>query len=209
MTEFAINRLMANLRTQLPGALDNTLKLEIFNTVATFFHDSNVWQETQSFNTKPDKQNYEVTADNADAFYTQLLDLRTYDPEDPNFERTTSITVPAWLIGPTELHLYNRPLDVQRLRATFAVAPRATDRMDQFPAIPDAYWDKYHDVFMEGALARMMAQVAKPYSNERMGIFHGRRFKAATSMAKNDFYNGDMRGGQHWRFPQSFRTRNF
>ena len=207
MSEFAIQRLLHNLRTQLPGALDNTLRLEIFNTVATFCHDSNVWQEEQSFNTKPNKQDYELTADNADAYYSQLLNIVAYDPSDPKGETTMWTNVWGWMVGPTTLRLNCKPLETQRMRANFVVVPRATDRMDQYPNIPDAFWDKYHDVFMEGVLARMMAQVAKPYSNERMGIFHGRRFKAATGLAKNDFYNGDVRSGQHWHFPQTFMRR--
>lgn len=204
MSEYAIQRLLANLRTHLPGALDQTMKLEIFNAVATFCRDSNVWQESQPFNTKINKQDYEVTANASDAYYTQLLQLQAYDPADPNGETTTPIDMAAWLTSPTTLHLKEKPQIEQRLRATFAVAPRATDRMDEYPAIPDEFWDKYHDVLMEGALAKMMAQTAKPYSNERLAIFHGRRFKAGTSMAKNDFYNGDVRGGQNWHYPQDF-----
>jgi hypothetical protein len=208
MTEFAIERLLANLRTQLPGALDGTLRLEIFNTVSTFCRESNTWQETQSFNTKVGKQLYEVTAEAPDAYYNVLLNLEAYDPTDENGEVTTPIPIAAWFDAPTSLKLRYVPTEVQRLRGTFSVVPRATDRMDQYPAIPEAFWDKYHDAFIEGVLSRMMSQPAKPYSNERLGIFHGRRFKAATSMAKNDKYNGDVRGGQNWSFPQVFTRRS-
>ncbi len=208
MSEFAIQRLVTNLLTQLPGALTGTIRLEIFNAVSTFCHDSNVWQETQSFNTRVDKQIYEVTAETSDAYYNQLLNLEAYDPTDPNGLVTTPFPIAAWMHAPNELKLKDIPKVVQRLRGTFAVVPRATDRMDQYPAIPEVFWDKYHDTFMEGALARMMSHAAKPYSNERLGIFHGRRFKAATSMAKNDVYNGDVRGGQNWSFPQDFARRS-
>lgn len=204
MSEFAINRLLANLRTQLPGALDAIIKLEIFNAVATFCIESNTWQETQSFNTKVNKQVYEISAENADAYYTKLLLLEAYDPSDPTGLVTMPTQVAAFMSSPTELKFAITPNQVQRMRATFAVAPRPTDRMDQFPNIPEAFWDKYHDVLMEGVLSLMMAHVAKPYSNERMGIFHGRRFKAKTSMAKVDAYNGEVRGGQNWSFPSNF-----
>jgi hypothetical protein len=204
MTQFAIERLLANLRNQLPGALDGALRLEIFNTLNTFFTDSNIWQETQSFNTRLGRQIYELQAENPDAYYTKLLLLEAYDPADAEGRVTMPTHVRAWLVSPTELRLHHPVTVVQRLRATFAVAPRPTDRMDQYPNIPDSYWDKYHDAFVEGVMARMMSQPAKPYSNERLGIFHGRRFKSATSMAKNDFYNGDIRGGQNWHFPQNF-----
>jgi len=205
MSEFAIQRLVTNCLTHLPGALVGTLKLEIFNAVSTFCREGNVWQETQNFSTKVGKTTYEIVAENPDAYYNKLLNLVAFDPSDPDGEVTTPIAVPAWFDSTTtQLVLKNTPTEVQRLRGTFAVVPRATDNMDQYPGIPEAFWDKHHDAIMEGTLARMMAQAAKPYSNERLGIFHGRRFKAATSMAKNDLYNGDIRGGQNWSYPQTF-----
>lgn len=204
MSEFAIQRLVTNLLTQLPGALIGTIKIEIFNTVSTFCRESNTWQETQSFNTRIGKQVYEVTAESPDAYINQLLNLEVFDPADPNGLVTLATPVPAIFRAPNELKLLNTPQVVERLRATFSVVPRATDKMGDYPAIPETFWDKYFDAFIEGTLARMMAHAAKPYSNERLGIFHGRRFKAATSMAKNDLYNGEVRGGQNWSFPQNF-----
>jgi hypothetical protein len=144
-----------------------------------------------------------------DAYISKLLNLEAYDPTDPNGLVTTPTMVEGWFdASTTGLYLRLVPTQVQRMRATFAIVPRATDRMDQYPGIPEEFWDKYHDAIMEGTLALMMAHAAKPYSNERMGIFHGRRFKAATSMAKNDLYNGNVRGGQNWSFPQNFVRRS-
>lgn len=209
MSEFAIQRLVTNCLTQLPGALIGTLKIEIFNAVSTFCREGNVWQETQNFSTKVDKKVYEIVAETPDAYYNKLLYLEAFDPTDPNGEVTTPTQVAAYFNSTTtELVLQNTPTEVQRLRGTFAVVPRATDRLDQYPAIPEAFWDKHHDAILEGTLARMMAHAAKPYSNERLSIFHGRRFKAATSTAKNDLYNGDVRGGQNWSFPTEFTRRS-
>jgi len=208
MSDFAIQRLVTNLLTQLPGALIGTLKLEIFNTVSTFCRKSNVWNETQSFNTRVDKQVYEMSAESPDAFITQLLLLETYDPADPNGVVTMPTQIAAWFEEPNQLKFKNMPTEVQRMRATFAVAPRPTDRMDQYPGIPETFWDTYHDVIMEGVLSRMMAHAAKPYSNERLGIFHGRRFESMSSMAKNDKYNGFVRGGQNWSFPSDTARRS-
>src|SRR5688572_10789707 len=96
MSEFAIQRLVTNLLLQLPGALVGQLKLEIFNAVSTFCRESNVWQETQSFNTKIDKQVYEMTPEAPDAYFSKLLNLEAYDPSDPNGEVTTPTPIEAW-----------------------------------------------------------------------------------------------------------------
>lgn len=209
MSEFAINRLVTNLMLQLPGSIPGTLKLEVFNAVSTLCREGNIWQETQNFNTKVGKQVYEVTPTIPDAYYSQLLNLEAFDPSDPTGLTTTPTPIEAWIDSSTTgLYLRMVPTEVQRLRGTFAVVPRATDDVDQYPAIPEEFWDKYFDAIREGVLSYMMAHSAKPYSNERLSIFHGRRFKAATSMAKNDLYNGTVRGGQNWSFPQGFARRS-
>lgn len=206
MSQYAIERLVTNLMLQLPGSLPGTLKLEIFNAVATLCREANIWQETQEFNTKIGKQVYEMTPEAPDAYFSKLLNLEAFDPDEENVLPTP---IEAWFdASTTGLHLRTTPTVVQRLRGTFAVVPRATDRMDQYPGIPEMFWDKHHDAIKEGTLSYMMAHSAKPYSNERLSIFHGRRFKAATSMAKNDLYNGDVRGGQNWSFPQGFARRS-
>lgn len=202
MSEFAIARLMANLRTQLPGALDSTLKLEIFNAVHDFCVATNVWENTQEFTTKINKQFYEITAPSPDQYYTQLLSLVLAETTDPADQRVTPTPVSAVLSEPTQLKLLTVPTIVQRMSATFAMAPRPTDNMEEFPSIPESFWDKYHNALFEGALSKMMAQVAKPYSNERMGIYHGRRFMAFQSTHKVEKYNGMVRGGQNWSFPR-------
>lgn len=201
MTEFAINRLMANLRTQLPGALDATLKLEIFNTVHDFCVATSAWEEDQAFTTKIGKDVYEITAGSANEYITQLLSLVRADPTDITGQRVIPTPVPAVMSLPTQLKLLTVPTIVERLVATYAVAPRPTDDMDEFPSLPESFWDKYNNALFEGALAKMMSHVAKPYSNERMGIYHGRRFVAAMSTHKVEKYNGMVRGGQNWTFP--------
>src|SRR5688572_29146373 len=138
MSEYAIQRLVTNVLTQCPGALIGTIQLEIFNAVATFCKESNVWQETQNFNTKVGKQVYEITAETQDAYVSKLLNLVAFDPSDPTGETTTPTPVAAWLdASATGLVLKLVPTEVQRLRGTFAIVPKATDQMDQYPGIPE------------------------------------------------------------------------
>lgn len=203
MSQYAIQRLTTNLRVHLPGALDSAIKLEVFNAVAEFCVRSCVWQHRQPFNTRAGKSKYEVTPAQHDAYYTQLVSLHKDDGDGD--DNTNGPPVKAVLDAPTTLRLLTTPTTVERLIAVFAMAPQPTDEISDYPAIPDEYWSKYHDVLYEGALSRMLAHPAKPYSNERLGIYHGRRFVAMTSQVKNDHYNGNVRGGQNWSFPQTFK----
>lgn len=203
MSQYAIQRLMSNLRVHLPGALDSAITLEIFNAVAEFCVRSSVWQDEQPLNTRAGKSEYEVSAPQHDAYYTQLLSLHKDDGDGD--DNTKGSPVKAVLDSPTVLRLLSTPTTAERLIARFAMAPQPTDEIADKPAIPDEYWSKYHDVLYEGALARMLAQPAKPYSNERLGIYHGRRFVAMTSLVKNEHYSGNVRGGQNWSYPQTFK----
>lgn len=203
MSQYAIQRLMTNLRVHLPGALDSAMKLEMFNAAAELCVRSSVWQDRQPFNTRIGKSKYEMSAPQHDAYYTQLLGL--YKDDGDGDDNTVGPPVKAVFEEPTTLRLLTTPTTVERLIAVFAMAPRPTDEIGDHPAIPDEYWSKYHDVLYEGALSRMLAHPAKPYSNERLGIYHGRRFVAMTSQAKNDHYNGNVRGGQNWSFPRAFK----
>jgi hypothetical protein len=203
MSQFAIQRLMANLRVKLPGALDGPVKLEVFNAVSEFCVKSCVWQDRQPFSTRVGKSEYEMSAPQHDAYYTQLLGL--YKDDGDGDDNTNGPAVKAVMKDPTTLRLLTTPTTVERLVAYFAMAPQPTDELGDHAGIPDSFWSKYHDAFYEGALSRMLAQPAKPYSNERLGIYHGRRFIAMTSVAKNEHFNGNVRGGQNWQFPKNFK----
>jgi hypothetical protein len=53
----------------------------------------------------------------------------------------------------------------------------------------------------------MMAQPAKPYTNEKMAIFYMRKMVGTTSQAKLEALHRNVNNGQAWRFPQTFASR--
>lgn len=205
--QFAVDRLKAQAQMQLPGALDGPLIMAIFGVVADFCIKTNTLHEEQDITTRVDKRDYEVSASESDLYYTKLLSLVRNDQETDQRLLSNPTQHRAYMLNPGVMRLHNTPDQIFRLTAKFAMAPRPTDNFGSLPNIPDAFWDMYHAVLLEGLLASMMGQVAKPYSNERMGIFHGRRFIAGCSTAKVEAYNGGLLGGQNWRFP-SFGGRN-
>lgn len=203
--QYAVDRLRAQAQMQLPGALDGPLTMAIFGVVAEFCIKTNTLWEEQDIRTREGKTDYEVSASEADLYYTKILSMvDSTDNVDRHFTHD-SPRIPGYMINPGVLRLNYTPDQSQLLTVRFAMAPRPTDNFGSLPNIPDAYWDFYHPVLLEGLLASMMGQVAKPYSNERMGIFHGRRFIAGCSTAKVEATNGQLVGGQAWRFPRGTR----
>lgn len=200
--QFSVDRLKVQAQMQLPGALDGPLIMAIFGVVTDFCIKTNTLWETQNITTRVDKRDYEVSASESDLYYTNLLSLVQNDGDVDESLLTNPPEVRAHMLNPGTLRLWDTPKVITRLSAKFAMAPRPTDNFGSLPNLPDIFWDKYHSILLEGVLSSMMQQVAKPYSNERMGIFHGRRFIAGCSTAKVEALNGGMLGGQAWRFPR-------
>jgi hypothetical protein len=83
-----------------------------------------------------------------------------------------------------------------------------TDPTDEvgMPQAPGWIYDRYERTFVEGLISRMMEQPAKPYSNEKGAILHGRRFQNGMSQARAEVQHMFVRSANVWSFPQSFRT---
>src|SRR6478736_888743 len=61
LTLTPIDRLFANSRIHLPGALDSALKLELFNVLDDFLQRSLFWQEDIDYVTVADQDTYTLT----------------------------------------------------------------------------------------------------------------------------------------------------
>lgn len=201
-TNPSIDRLIANCRMKIPGALDGPMIMAIFNTVSKFCIQSNILTEEQDFRTRANKRDYTMECSQPDLYYTKLLSVVRNDQETDQKLLSNPPPVKAFMVDQETLRLYDTPQDVIRLTAKFAMAPRPTDNFENLPNVPNWLWDTYHDVLIEGVMHDMMGQAAKPYSNERLSLFHGRRFQAAMSTAKVEAYNGQTLGGQHWSYPR-------
>jgi hypothetical protein len=67
---------------------------------------------------------------------------------------------------------------------------------------PDWVWSKYHSALLDGCLGMMMSQLAKPYSSERMAIYHLKRFINHKALAKPEAEKNGRPRSQAWRFPR-------
>jgi hypothetical protein len=67
---------------------------------------------------------------------------------------------------------------------------------------PDEFFGNHFHALLEGTLARMMGQIAKPYSSPQMALWHHRRFRNAMAGARVFVLHGGVPDAQSWRFPR-------
>ncbi len=185
-------RILNGCRVHLPGAIDPAIKYELFNVVDDLCRDARLWREE-----------IEVTVTSGDKIYTVT-------PTDGVIVGLMMVTnsgltpVAGTMSVPGTLELALDPPDDDYI-VTVALAPLSSEvDADEFPVIDNWIWQKHYQCLIDGTVSRMMAQVAKPFSNERLAIFHGRRFRNAIAVARTEALRSNTYGGQNWRFPRAF-----
>lgn len=186
----ALTRLMENVRIHLPGALDDAIRLELFNTADEFFKYTRSWQEDIVFETGAGETSYEIDPDE-DGTIISLLAI----------ENASETPVRGTMAVPGIVILDTEPSQVEELTATVALTVVDPVRTDDYPRLPDWFLTKYYDAVLDGLLSRMMLQPAKPYTNERLALLRGRTWRAKLASAKAEALHKNRQGGQTWRFP--------
>lgn len=192
MSTPALNRLMNNARVHLPGALDSALQQELFNALDDFCQGSRIWQEKIEVSARVDQTDYDIIPSEPGSIISLLAVVNDNDlPERATME------VPGTLV------LASAPSAAATYIATVSltvVDPTTND----YPQFPDWFLQQYGQPLLDGVVGKMMSQVAKPYSNERMAIYHLRLFRNGIARARAEALRKNLQGAQAWRFPQSF-----
>ena len=114
-----ITRLMRNIRVEVPGALDDVIKLKLFDAVSDFMDRSLVAYEEDTFTTVADQLEYDVSVTGPYQI-TRLLSLADADGYEVgatmDVPGTVKLTSPpsggkrvsGWLSLETWLSLYRR-----------------------------------------------------------------------------------------------------
>lgn len=194
-----LTRLLNNARVHLPGAIDVNLQLEFFNVLNDFFQNSNIWQQDIEFpvlGTDADPTTYEVEQYGAASIVRLLWTVNS-----------AGRPVGASMQTPGEILLNTAATVNDTLTATVSLTVDDPLTSDGYPEFPAWTLTKYGTGILEGLIGRMMAQPAKPYTNEKLAIFHTRKFTGAISQAKYEALHRNVNNGQAWRFPQTFATR--
>lgn len=203
-----IQRVFNNARVKLPGAVDDMLKLEFYNVLFEFFEGSNIWQETISLPVNTTTNIYDVDTCDVSQI-TRLMGIVTS-------QTYSSINVLGTMQTPGALVLKFVPNQADTYLVTVAktiidpvhIKPTQSTVTDPLvygmPNYPEWVVDKYIQGFIDGLIGRMMSQVAKPYSNQQMAVYHLRKFQMWITTARNEANRQNVYGAQRWIYPQDY-----
>jgi len=190
------DKLMDMARVKLPGARDNIIQHELYASMEEFLRTTNVWVEEIEITTVVDEQTYVVIPTEL-ATITRLISV--VDSDD--------IDVRAYFKTPGELYLVTAPSTAETLTVKVALTVAGPTDDAGFPRAPSWIYSKYREDLLDGVVGRMMGHPAKPYSNERLAVYHLRRFRNAMAVAKAEGRHGYLFSGQQWKFPTAFSVR--
>lgn len=202
MASLAMNRLIDQARIHAPGALDDTIKLELFSALQEFAQDSSVWKEeiafsvtptTDTFYENPSAYTYAISSSDGDI--VQLMGVRD------------SKGVPRAARMPTigEVILSYSPSDADTYTATVSLTVKDPVDGEGYPTFPDWLISKYQLELLDGVVGRLMTQPAKPYTNLQVGTKRLASFKSGKMQARVEALRQNIYGAQNWRFPSTFR----
>ncbi|WP_374309876.1 hypothetical protein [Methylocella sp.] len=205
-------RLVDLARDRLPGALDGMILRELFMTVREFFMRSDAWTHIISFCACPRQHKYKISpaAEEGDAFVNRLLWVEGLRPcsDKTGGGLACAATMPQPGAPFATIEIRNPPSAPEKWHAHVALTVVDPTDHDGFPRVPDWLFDKHMGALLDGLLARMMTQPAKPYSNAAMAQYHGRRFENGVNLARTETRHGTLASGQRWSFPRSFQVRS-
>lgn len=181
-----------NVRIRLPGALDGVLKLELPIVLDDFLRGSRAWQEEVTLPVIAGVTQYTITHD--DGAFAYLLGAK--DASD--VWRAVTMQTPG------VVRLRDEPAENATWRLFFIMTiSRQLDNAGN-PRMPGWIFERYSTDIMDGLLARLMSQDAKPYSSKPSAALHYRRFQAGIGRARSEVARQYVPGAQAWSFPNNF-----
>ena len=188
-------RLLDATRVRLPGALDNAIRHELFAVCDELFSRSNLWQERIHFGVTAGETFYEIEPEETTSKIVRLLRVENAD----EYEVAATMQV----LG--EVTLASEPSAAATYVATVALTVADPVDPNGNPRFPDWILKRYREGIFDGVLGRIMAQPMKPYANERMSIYHLRRFRNVMAQATVDVQHKNLHGANAWQFPRGWR----
>lgn len=191
-------RLLDNVRTNTPGALDGAILLEVFNVLSDFFNRTNCWWEDVMLPVSVAN----VCGSTIEAACSEggrinrLLGVYVDSVRSP---RRMAMPTPGTLLF---IDVPNGDETWTARLALSAADPVAkTGELTGFPQAPDWVLTRYHQGLTAGVIANMLSQVGKPYSNIKMAGLHMSKYMRAVSEATTETRRQNLFAAQAWRYP--------
>jgi len=210
----AVDRLLDNIRINLPGATDNTILLEVFNTLKDWCKWTKNWQLTVELEVQPGCRVYMFAVPAGKPEF--LLGVApkkdgAVDGTDPPSQISPGGPgrVAATMPEPGKLVLQYEPNEPQTYCASVSLNVTDPILRTGLPVFPDWLIEQHDEALKEGTLSRMMFQASKPYTSLQGAQYHGVNYRKLRNEARNSINTGYVYGGQRWMFPQTVNRRRY
>jgi len=197
------------LTPRLPGAVPTHVRAEVERTIEEFCVRSTAWRETLSgLDVTTGERDVELTAvtDNATAIgvlnaflYQDILGERAFAIGDDTTNRPNAYTVNQTV--PVTITFTRTPeqdilgeLDVQ-----VYLKPLSYDEDEDMPSLLE---NQFFEVIMDGVMSSMLSNPEKPYTNQQLAAFYGKRFLNGITRARVQAQQGFTARAANWVFPR-------
>jgi hypothetical protein len=189
------NRLIAQVRTEMPGLTDAIVRQQFFPVMKDFFRHTKMWQESIAISVVPNVVTYDLISAEPGVFesFAGLTDAagQPVQATAPNlvqvtlrFKVNTAQTMTAVMIKTV-----GSPIDRTGL-----------------PEIPTWVIQNVGDAIFHGTCEKLMMQPHKPYSDPVQGKYHGEMYKQLRGHFRQLVFHQNTFGAQSWVYPQSYQT---
>ena len=187
----SIQRIIDRARFELPGATDATINLALFDAFDEWCRRTDANRKDINVALTAGTTVYSIVQANQDV-------LRVWDMKHNNSIVDADVDVIA---GTITLRQSPTAADAATpLVVTISMSPKAgVDDPDDW--MVESLWARHATVMIDGIIAKMASQIAKPYSNQTKAVFHGRRFHNGVAASKYQSGVNYLSEGRAWNFP--------
>lgn len=200
-----INTWLKDLLPHTPGLVRSLAKREVLLAIREFYQQSTSWRVVIGpKNVVANKARYNLSPYDAYANIVQVFwvaynttSLTPMPTRPPGATLTESVPWGYYNDSPDSVVLWPTPTTFLAKGLTFSVALAPKNTVNHLPRIAATH---HYDAILDGALGRILAHPAKPYSNTALGTYHLNRFRNAIGAFKGAAIQG-QNGSQAWSFP--------
>ncbi len=182
------NRLYDNVQATVPGVTLAVLKMDAWNTIEEFYIRSTARRAWVEFGMP-------IGSDRID-----------FNPYDETW-------VVAWVLAVRGIHRHRiippavlvdecNPEQARVGRVLLALKPASFNTN-----LPEELFSNWFETILSGTLFRLYATPAKPYTNPQAAAYHGKKWMAGISRARDIAQRDYTDGPGRWRFPYFSRGR--
>jgi hypothetical protein len=185
------SRIYDNVQVALPGVTLAQIKLALWNTIEDFCLRSTYMRRRVNWTMAPGVGNISFNPFNAELMVCWVLQVKGL--------HSWRVHPPATLID------QNNP--IQQRNGTAVLVLKPTQFQSDGDNMPAELFVNWFETLLNGTLARLYIQPAKPWSSTQLAQFHGREYNRGCALARDVANREYADQASAWAFPYWSRGR--